>query len=319
MSDSIHWEISACDWCGSQETETLFQGPDRAHDLPGVFTMARCVKCGVIRQQPRPAWDSLAAYYPDDYASHPPLVRDIVHPLRRLDKRYGPWKRLRAVERVQPGGRLLEVGCGTGLFLEEAQRAGRWQLAGVEPGQRAADYVRQRLGIPIHHGRFAEVDLPRDFFDVVAMWNVLEHLDHPIEDLRYAHSLLKEGGWLVASVPNLESWEARLFGRYWLGWELPRHLYLFPRRQLETIFSQLGFHVAQRRCLSTTYSVLCESLDFWSQTWKNQHLRRLAPRLYRSLFARLLLLLPLGVSDRLGRSTIITYFAQKVTTPQGKP
>ncbi|MCI0519616.1 MAG: class I SAM-dependent methyltransferase [Chloroflexi bacterium] len=318
MNDSIHWENSACDWCGSQETEALFRGPDRQHGLPGEFTMARCTRCGVLRQQPRPAWDSLAAYYPDDYPSHSPLVRDVPNPLRRLDKRYGPWKRLRAVERFQPGGRLLEVGCGTGLFLEEAQRSGRWQLAGVEPGDRAAEYANERLGIPIHHGRFAEVNLPLDFYDVIVMWNVLEHLDHPIQDLRYAHSLLKEGGWLVFSVPNLESWEARVFGPYWLGWELPRHLYLFPRQQLEVIIPRLGFRLAARRCLSTSYSVLGESIDFWAQTWKNQRLRKAVSRVYRSIFTRALLLLPLGVSDRLGLSTIITYFAQKTSARSAK-
>ncbi len=103
--------------------------------------------------------------------------------IRRLDKRYGPWKRLRAIERFQPGGKLLEIGCGTGLFLEEALKSHRWDVTGIEPSRRAADYAKNQLNIPVYNGRFSEIELPPGSFDVVVLWNVLEHLDQPFEDL----------------------------------------------------------------------------------------------------------------------------------------
>jgi SAM-dependent methyltransferase len=317
QAENLSWEDCACDWCGSTDSETVFKGPDRLEGLPGIFTMARCVKCGVYRQNPRLAWDSLAAYYPEDYASHPRLVQDEPTPVRRLDKRYGPWKRLRAVERYQPGGSLLEVGCGTGLFLEEALRSGRWQVTGVEPSRRAAEYAQNRLGVTVHAGRFNEVLLSQESFDAVVLWNVVEHLDQPVADLRYAQRLLKPGGWLVFSVPNLESLERRVFGDYWVGWDLPRHLYLFSQDRLEEILNSLGLRVAGKRCISTSYSVLGHSLDFWSQTWAERHpsLRRFLLGAYHSTIGRLAMAPPLWVLDRLNRSTILTFFAQKTNSP----
>ncbi len=311
--EELSWEECACDWCGSADSQPVFAGPDRLEGLPGRFYMARCKQCGVYRQNPRLTWDSLEQYYPEDYTSHPRLVQEEPTRLRRLDKRYGPWKRLRAVERYQPGGSLLEVGCGTGLFLEEALRSGRWQVTGIEPSQRAAEYASQKLGVTVHPGRFSEVQLPAATYDVVALWNVVEHLEHPVQDLRYAWSLLKPGGWLIFSVPNLESLERRIFGDYWVGWDLPRHLYLFPQKTLEEILVSLGFRVAGKRCISTSYSVLGHSLDFWSQSWAERRpsLRRLLLGAYRSLPGRLAMIPPLWVLDRLNLSTILTIFAQK--------
>jgi SAM-dependent methyltransferase len=321
MSDglSIVWEQCACDWCGTAHSEPVFAGPDRLEGLPGTFFMARCPQCGVYRQNPRPAWESLQHYYPEDYASHPRLVQDEPTRLRQLDKRYGPWKRLRAVERYQPGGALLEVGCGTGLFLEEALLSGRWQVTGIEPGQRAAGYVRDRLGVTVHQGRFSEIELPEASFEAIVMWNVVEHLDSPVADLRYAQRLLKDGGWLIFSIPNLESLERQVFGDFWVGWDLPRHLYLFPQEVLGEILDEIGFRLVDRRCLSTSYSVLGHSLDFWSQSWASQHpnLRRMLLGSYRSMLGRLLMVPPLWLLDRLNLSTILTLFAQK-DRPSGR-
>ena len=312
-TEKLRWIDRPCDWCGSTEVELNFKGPDRLEHLPGEFTIVRCQSCGLYRQNPYLEWDSLKHYYPEDYASHASLVQDQPNLLRRLDKRYGPWKRLRSVEGYQPGGRLLEVGCGTGLFLEEALRSGRWELTGIEPSERAANYVREKLGLTIIQDTFENTELPENYFDVIVMWNVLEHLDQPIESLRRAHRSLKDGGWLIVGIPNLESWEASLFGPTWIGWDLPRHLYLFPRDTLREIYTELGFRWEAIRCLSTSYSVLGHTLDFWSQTWEDKYpiLRKILLRTYYSLPGRILMLFPLWISDRLTRSTIITIFAQK--------
>ncbi len=310
---AIVWEECACDICGHSDSQPVFQGPDRLEGLPGEFFMARCPGCGTYRQNPRPAWQSLQQFYPEDYASHPPLVQDEPTWLRRLDKRYGPWKRVRAVERHIQSGDLLEVGCGTGLFLEEAKRSRRWRLQGIEPSQRAAQYVQQRLGVPVFAGTFEDASLPASSQDVVVMWNVLEHLAAPMQAIRRTWELLRPGGWFVFSVPNLEGWEARLFGSCWVGWDLPRHLYILPGAVLEAALTRTGFRLVERRCISTTYSLLGHNLDFWSQTWGEKHagLRRLMLSTYRTPLARLALAPGLGISDRMQRSTIITLFAQK--------
>jgi SAM-dependent methyltransferase len=318
-SADLIWEETPCDWCGSEQSTLHFEGPDRLEKLPGSFRLVRCSQCGLYRQNPRLAWDSLQYYYPEDYASHAKLVKHEQGALRQLDKRYGPWKRLRAVERFQPGGHMLEVGCGTGQFLEEALRSGHWQVTGVEPSPHAASYTREALQIPVIQEQFSHADLPESTFDAVVFWNVFEHLYHPIADLRKARRLLKPGGWVVIGLPNIESWEQRLFKQYWVGWDQPRHLYLFPQKTLRSILETEGFERVSTRCISTSYSVLYYSLDFWSQTWAERHpgLRQAMLRLYRTWLVRALLVPPLWVSDRLKLSTVITFFGQKSTPPPG--
>jgi SAM-dependent methyltransferase len=315
-ASTLQWESAPCPCCGSESVEPIFEGPDRLHHLPGSFSFSRCLKCGAFRQQPRLAWSSLAAYYPEEYAAYH-YSAPSTPSLRTKLANYGNVKRRRFVEKHLPGGRLLEVGCGTGAFLRELAASTCWQLEGIEPTPSAAAFTSQSLGLPIHQGRLDEIDLQPSSYDAVVMWCVLEHLTQPIEDLRRVHSLLKEGGWLFFSMPNSDSLEARIFGPYWSGWDLPRHLYVFPRRLLIETLSRLGFETRSCRCIGSSYQQLAHSLDFWSQSWAGRHpaLRRLLLKAYNSWFGRLAFALPLALLDRLNLSTNITFAFKKRSLP----
>lgn len=308
------WERTACSACGSVEEVLLFEGSDRMLKLPGTFRVVRCTRCGLVRQDPRLAWESLQHYYREEYGSYTSIPDKPASSLQRLSWRYGQWKLLRAIGHFQRGGRLLDVGCGNGIFLAEAQRTGRWDVTGIEPTESAAANARRAVQAPILSCRFSEAELPAASFDVITMWNVLEHLPDPVADLRRAHTLLKPGGWLILAIPNMESLAVRVFGSRWLGWELPRHLYMFPRRSLDRILASVGFRVARRQCLSLSYATLGANLEFWSQDWQARHpaLARWMLRLYYTPVSRLALALPLWVLDRLNLSTVINIFAQKV-------
>lgn len=306
------FEETTCDWCGIRESEVLFEGTDLLLGLPGKFRMVRCSKCGLFRQDPRLTWESLETYYPQNYSPYETIIATEKSLLKRLDRRYGMWKRLQAIQHFQSGGKLLEVGCGTGIFLAEAQRARRWELTALEPNKEAASYIEKTLQIPVLADRFAEANLPANHFDVITMWNVLEHLDHPINDLRRAHQLLKDGGWFVFSIPNLEGLEAKVFGRYWLGWELPRHLYLFPQKQLRRILDEIGFDWVDARCIAGSHASLELSIGFLLRA---KNIDNIATRfllgLYRSLLGRVAFSPLLWLAGHFRQSTLITIFAQK--------
>jgi SAM-dependent methyltransferase len=312
----VKWIEVACDWCGSNDSDLLFEGPDRLMGLHGQFRMVRCRHCGLLRQSPRFAWESLKAYYPLDYSPHVPLIREEPSVLRRLDRRYGVWKQMRSIEHFQRGGRLLDIGCGTGVFMEEAQRSGRWVVEGIEPAEKAAAYARSALGVNIYVGRFSDINLPVASFDVITMWNVLEHLEYPIADLRRAHQMLRENGLLVFAIPSVESLAARIFGPYWVGWDLPRHLYLFPRPVLQEILGKLGYCIVADRCISGSYSTLRDSLEFWTRAWNpsNHAPMRWLLQLYRSFPIRFGLGLPLWILDRLKLTSVVTIFARKMSS-----
>lgn len=309
---SLSWEDIPCEWCNSNESEIVVEGPDLQTNFPGQFQFVRCTNCGLYRQNPRMEWETLKYFYPDNYHSFDFVVKK-QNWLTRFDRQYGVRKRLRALERYCAGGKLLEVGCGTGSFLEEVIRSGRWEAEGIEPVEHAAEYARSRLHIQIHNQLFSQAQLPRQTFDVVVMWNVLEHLGHPIHDLKSCWDILKPGGMLIFSVPNLDSLDVKLFGRFWVGWELPRHLFLFPKNTLENILSELGFQYLKARCLSTAYGTFGTSLSFWTNSWskKRFQISKLIMAIYWSLPMKVILLLPFWVIDQLKKSTIITYFVQK--------
>lgn len=312
LLERVEFETAACDHCGSSNEQLLFEGPDWLHGLPGRFRLVRCTQCGWIRQNPRPTRETIGAYYPADYEPFIKAIDDEPF-LRRWDRRYGMIKRCRAIEKHQRSGRLLDVGCATGNFLNEMRRRGRWEVFGIEPEGAAASYAIQRFGHQVHIGTLADADLPSGSFDVITMWNVLEHLHTPWADLLRVRDLLRTGGLFVFSIPNLESIEARVFGPLWLGWDLPRHLYLFPRKSLIKSLAEIGLMVQDVKCLSGSQDAAVVSLQMYLEAklgraslWP----RRVVP-LCRTLPARLLTAPLFWAMNRANQASIITLFARK--------
>ena len=120
-------------------------------------------------------------------------------------------------------GRLLDFGCGSGSYLWRMHRQG-WKVIGVDPSAAAVDYVRHELGLPALVGSLPHEDLHDGYFDVITMWQSLEHVHWPMEVLRAARRLLAPGGKLIVAVPNIDSLPFRWFGQTWIGLDLPRHL-----------------------------------------------------------------------------------------------
>ncbi len=311
----VEFQDTACDNCGGRDADILFTGTDRFLFLPGEFRLVQCFTCGLIRQNPMPSAAGMSAYYPPDYEPYSTSIdREPVF-WRRWDRRYGMMKRRRLVEGMIPSGRLLDVGCATGNFLAEMQRTGRWEVVGVEPSAHAANYAVKEQGLDVRIGTCREIDFPDASFDVITLWNVLEHLNTPITDLQRLERWLKPGGCLVFSLPNLESYEVRLFGRRWFGWELPRHLYFFPRETLARLTRDLDLTIETSTCLSGTHLGFTLSFRHFFAEWP------VPPRWHHllsiyldSLPCRLTLLPVFYLLGRFGQGMIVTYTARKGST-----
>ncbi len=141
-------------------------------------------------------------------------------------------KHLGILQRYQAPGQLLDVGCASGLFLKAAADAG-WAVQGIEPSEILyAKATASLAGVgQIHFGTLEETDIPRDFFDAITVWDVLEHVPDPVGFLARCKSLLKPNGLLFLNVPNLDSNEARILGRRW-PLLLAEHLNYFNRSSL---------------------------------------------------------------------------------------
>lgn len=230
-----------CPLCQSGRRTTLVEALDG--DSRGlVFRVVRCQRCGLAFTSPRPDAASIAGFYPFDYEPHRGRRRaarfGAVAWLKGLysgdPERYGP--------RWRGQGRLLDVGCGSGGFLDRMHHRG-WSVVGLDTAPGAVDHVRNTLGLPAFAGSLPQPVIPPESFDVVTMWQCLEHVHRPLEMLREAYQVLVPGGWLYVTVPNFASGAARWFGADWFGLDLPRHLVHFDPDTLREMLERAGFDV----------------------------------------------------------------------------
>ena len=305
-------EYVNCDLCGASETTLLFEEKDRLHKIPGTFHLVRCNQCGLIYLNPRPTKEEMKRYYPAEYRPYVRAINDENSLLVRLDRLYGINKRCRAiVTRVGESGRLLDIGCATGNFLDGMRRHGHWDLHGVEVNQEAAMYARQRLGLNVFIGEVNQAAFPDRYFDVVTLWDVLEHLHEPTRTLLEVRRITKPGGLLVISLPNADSFDARLFGRYWAGLDAPRHLFVFSPAILKKFLHRTGFSITEIKTFTGGYHPFALSLQFWlDEKVQDGRAKHLLLKCINSMVPRLLLLPYFVLANRLNKTSIMTVFAR---------
>ena len=268
-------DASVCNLCGkTNAVPVICDLPDLLlHRNEVSSTFVKCLSCGLIYQNPRPTLAEMADHYPPDYESYVSQA-DLENSTLLLKQayRYGIAKRCWFVTRYKSNGRLLDVGCATGIFLQGIQQYGNWEPYGVEVNEQAA-HVAQEHGIDIRLGTLEQAGFPDEFFDVVTLWDVLEHLHDPAGSLREIYRILKPDGLLVIRVPNANSWDSRLFGRYWAGLDAPRHLYVFTPLTLDALLTANHFHAFAWSSQIGAYSTFLLSLRFWSGSRKPSKMR----------------------------------------------
>jgi hypothetical protein len=146
---------------------------------------------------------------------------------------------------------------------------------------------------------------------VVTLWDVLEHLRDPMAELAEIHRLLDDEGLLVIEIPNTRSLDAALFGAYWIGLDMPRHLYLFAPEILEAMLALSGFHIVSRRCASGGYGAFLASLRLWIEERRHKLVKRLVTGLSRGPVLRFLLAPYIYTAYSLGKGPEITLICRK--------
>lgn len=212
---------------GFSESRLLF------HTSRAIF---QCTACALVYADPSsaPAFD-----YPEDY------YRDGVYADYLADRdaiqRNAP-RVLEELERMVDGRQLLDVGCATGFFLQAA-RARRWDVRGLEPSEYASDYARRELGLQVETASIVSPPEGLPQFDVVTLWDTIEHLDRPDLALSNIHKLLKPNGVLVFSTGDYASMLRRLTRRRWRLFGDPTHNFFFDEQTLRLILMRAGFEV----------------------------------------------------------------------------
>lgn len=211
----------------------------------GSHAVQRCRRCGLEFLHPQPAPAELGALYDVRYfASGASAARGYErYEADEANLRKTFRRRLRRLAARIPASarRLLDVGCALGYSLAVAAESG-WDARGVEMSAWAAAEARRRFGLDVRQGSLDTVDFPPATFDLITLWDVLEHLADPREGLRRCHELLKPDGHLALTTPNTAGLLRKLTGRRWVEYKIPEHLYFFDPATMRTLLEKSGFH-----------------------------------------------------------------------------
>jgi 2-polyprenyl-3-methyl-5-hydroxy-6-metoxy-1,4-benzoquinol methylase len=298
-------EDSACDLCGSASYDLLFEDEDRRHPVPGRYRLVKCRRCEHIFLSPAPDSARLALHYPDEYSPHRidgGLLPRLTAFLRRREAR-------RLARLLPERGDVLEIGCGVGDLLVPLRDLGL-RVVGIDTTEHAVQLARRHWGLDVREVEISEARLQPGSFDAVIMRYAIEHVASPSADLRQVARLLKPGGLLFITTCNTASLDCRLFGRYWYGYDLPRHLNLFSARSLCGLVESSGLVVDNLR-----FSLVPTNWLVSSRYWLEERVgksRLLDLLLSQKNLPLLALLLPLSlVQRRRGNSGRMTLTARR--------
>ncbi len=235
--------LAPCPLCEGTETAPAFVTTD---EYRNPFPLRSCSRCHTRFLFPRPTDEQLGrAYAVGYYGEGASKFGGLIETLR--DFAFAGRARSLSQE-LNAGARVLDIGCGDGRLLRQLQRFGKdLELHGVELPGPAAERTRAIAGVTLTPGSVDSVDFEDGSFDFISMVHVIEHVPSPLQALQNMARWLKPGGRLLLAFPNIESWQAGLFGAAWFHLDPPRHLSLASPRAMESVLSDLGLELTAQR------------------------------------------------------------------------
>lgn len=206
------------------------------------FQIVQCNSCGFKFTNPRPEPSDLGKYYKsEDYVSHSNTKKGFINSTYQSVRKYTLLKKLQLISNYYKTGKILDIGCGTGEFLNTCKSA-KWETVGIEPDDDARNMAIKNYGLDVR----TEDDLQNlhdESFHIISMWHVLEHVPELNERVEELKRLIKPNGIIIIAVPNCDSLDAKIYKENWAAYDVPRHLYHFTPKDMETLFRNHGLKV----------------------------------------------------------------------------
>lgn len=221
-----------CRLCQSSKFKKLFEVKRYGKS----YTVVECADCGLIFVNPQPSQKEIQLYYQKNY--------DYSYMEKTTDDSRFYQEELSLLEKELGGkGLLLDIGCGSGQFLAQAQKMG-WKTQGVEFSAKTADFGRKIYGVKITVSNFFKFST-KEKFDIITMHHFLEHATNPFFCILKANQLLKTNGFLLLLTPNIESFDARISGKRWEWLSPSAHLFFFSLKTLTRMLKKSNFELVR--------------------------------------------------------------------------
>jgi 2-polyprenyl-3-methyl-5-hydroxy-6-metoxy-1,4-benzoquinol methylase len=239
------FNVQECPVCGSNRLFPFITCAD--YFVSGEqFEICKCAACGMKITTNTEDEENIGKYYRSkEYISHSNTTKGLLNTLYHRVRKYMLSRKRRLVEKETgtKTGHLLDIGAGTGFFLNEMRRHG-WKVTGTEKSVGAREFARS--GFNLHLLEPGEIFyLKENSFDLITLWHVLEHIHQLNKTMEAIARLLKPEGRLIIALPNHTSYDARHYKQFWAAWDLPRHLWHFGPEQIEQFGNKHEFRLSR--------------------------------------------------------------------------
>lgn len=234
-------QVSHCILCGRTEKTKLFDAKPVGFPSSKAFHLMQCSGCGLVVLDPVPAPEELSGFYPTVYYDESEdSVRSKTPSMFKQEK-------FAVVDKFRKSGFLLDLGCGTGGFVERMKKHG-WKVHAADFSKNACRLASEKIGPEnVFCTDFLKIGVADSTYDVVTLWHVIEHLPNPAEVLEKIHQLLKDDGIVVICCPNFNSWLRRIFKDKWYPLSVPHHLFHWTPKTLGILLKKTGFEVLEQK------------------------------------------------------------------------
>ncbi len=233
-------ELNNCPLCNSGQFNLYIPAKDFSVSKEN-FNIVECQQCSFRFTNPRPPEDRLGKYYEsEDYISHTNKSNNLLNRIYKVARVYTIQEKSKLLRKWSKKGNLLDIGCGTGEFLQYNKFIG-WQVNGVEVNQQARKQAENKLSQTL----LSSLDKVQEDkkYQAITLWHVLEHVADLEETCTKIIKLLDTNGTLIVAVPNCESYDAGYYKEFWAAYDVPRHLYHFTKATMERLWEKYGLSI----------------------------------------------------------------------------
>lgn len=231
--------LSNCPICNNNNFVIVYSCKDHSASKEN-FTIVNCNDCDFTFTNPRPDDENIGKYYlSENYISHTNSKKTLFEKLYQIVRKIAIKQKLSLLKKFSNSKIHLDIGCGTGEFLNACKNAG-YTTTGIEPSDKARNQAIQNFELDVSENTDLS-QFENKKFETISMWHVLEHVTEINDTVKHFSRVLKEEGIVIIAVPNLKSWDANYYKEYWAAWDVPIHLWHFSKKSINKLFEKYGF------------------------------------------------------------------------------